>query len=60
VYGYDSRARAVAIQVGLTQKVVRFPTDEHWDQDEEVIVTVTRKSAARPVALDFGLPGLEG
>ena len=42
VWGFDKKNSVVAIQFGLTPKVVRFATDEQWVQGEEVVVTVTR------------------
>lgn len=42
VYSFDDRRRMVAVRVGLSPKVIRFPTDEKWEMGERVTVTVTK------------------
>lgn len=40
VYGWDSRYGYVSIRIGLTPKVIRFPTSEAWEKGARVRVTV--------------------
>lgn len=57
VYAFDGKRKEVAVSFGLTPKVVRFSTDDVWKQDEEVVVTVTRRGKTS-VALGLNLPAL--
>ena len=49
VFAFESARYTVAIQVGLTPKVIRFMTDDSWKQWQEVDVYVVPAGEQPPV-----------
>lgn len=56
VYAYESNRRVVAIQTGLTPKVIRFTTDQDWAHGERVVVRVYKQDEVE----DFDPVQVEG